>query len=152
MKSIATRLAPSFAAAALTFFAMSGSARADALPPDSCASVSDVGQTCTNAGPSYDQAGVCVSETCHSASPPDGGSDYPCALCEVSDAGSSGTDGGSSGDSGATTVRVDGGSGSAPSSSSSGCSATPESSDGTTGFVMLVLGMVGLSLTRKKRA
>jgi MYXO-CTERM domain-containing protein len=142
MKSIATRLAPSFAAVTITFFAMSGTARADVLPPDSCASVSDVGQSCNNAGTNYDQPGTCVSSTCPHASPPlaDGAvpaedAGTPCALCQV----------------GATTQRPDSGT-TAPTSSSSGCAAAPTSRDDSTGFVMIALGLLGLAFGRRNRA
>jgi hypothetical protein len=157
MKSFLSKLLP-FAAVAVTLVSLSGNARADALPPDACNSVSDVGQTCSNAGTNADEPGVCVAQTCHSASPPDGGSDYACALCEVpdggfpdagptaSDAGSTTTDGG-----GATTVRVDGGTTSSTDSSSGGCSATPDTRDGATGFAMLVVGMISLGLSRRKK-
>lgn len=157
MKSITSKLLP-FAAVAVTLVSLSGSARADALPLDACNSVSDVGQTCSNAGTNNDEPGVCVAETCHSASPPDGGTDYACALCEVPDGGdvivdSGTTDSGSGGGDGggATTVRDDAGTTSTP-ASSSGCSATPDTRDGATGFAMLVVGMIGLVLSRRKKS
>jgi hypothetical protein len=65
-------------------------ARADVPPPDEC--TGSVGATCSNAGPSNDQDGICTNETCtHSTPNGDGGvttSTYACVLCELSDCGS----------------------------------------------------------------
>ncbi|MEO7112371.1 MAG: hypothetical protein ABI183_18140 [Polyangiaceae bacterium] len=147
MKSIASRIVP-FAAVAVTLFSLSGTARADALPPSACEDVSLAGQACSVAGPNEDQAGTCVATTCpHSAHYEDGGfgpvTNDPCAICEAPDGGST------SGDGGAVTTRPDAGASSTP-SSSSGCSATPDTRDSATGFGMLVLGMIGLGLSRRK--
>lgn len=156
MKSIAHRIVP-FAAAATLTLSLAGSARADALPEDSCGATAHAGDTCNNAGAAFDEPGTCTSETCSSSHPDgDGGfttSNYDCLLCETGDGGSSTKDGGSSsGDGGAITTRPDGGTNGSTSSSSSGCSASPGERDGATGFAMLALGILGLAVTRKKRA
>lgn len=154
MKSIASRLLP-FAAVACTLVSMSGSAFADALPPDACQE-SQVGQTCDNAGSSADEPGVCVSGLCPHFNPEDGGeTQVACYTCEPSDGGTSNGDGGSTGDGGgAITTRPDGGSdnGTSSGSSSSSCSFSPGERDGAAGFAMFALGLVGLALSRKKRA
>jgi MYXO-CTERM domain-containing protein len=145
MKSIASLFVPVIAVA-VTLFSLSGTARADALPEDACSSSATVGQTCSNAGPSFDQAGVCANETCTSTHPSgDGGfstTTSPCVLCEST----------SSGDGGAITTRPDSGTTSSSSSSSSGCSASPNERDGAIGFTMLALGALGLAFGRRKRA
>jgi len=142
----------SFAAVAVTLFSLSGTARADALPQDSCASVSDVGQSCNNAGASFDEPGTCVASTCVSGTHlPDGGSTtgtYACTLCEVPDGGAA-SDAGSDG--GAITIRDDAGPGATPSSSSSSCSASPGTRDGATAFGMLAIGVLGLALGRRNK-
>lgn len=149
MKSIASRLLP-FAAVAVTLFSLSGTARADVPPPDACSDSASVGSSCTNAGDNHDEPGTCQNSSClHATHLEDGGvasGDEPCVLCVASDGGETTTDGGQ-----ATTTRPDGGTAAAP-SSSSGCSATPDTRDGATGFAMLVVGMIGLVLSRRKKS
>jgi MYXO-CTERM domain-containing protein len=155
MKSITKSLLP-FAAVAITLVSLSGNARADVPPPDACSDSASVGASCTNAGTNHDEPGTCENSSCpHSVPNADGGvttGDEPCVLCIASDGGTV-TDAGSGGDGGgAVTTRPDAGTDSTPASSSSGCSATPDSRDGATGFAMLVVGMIGLVLSRRKKS
>ncbi|HEX3344788.1 MAG TPA: hypothetical protein VHS09_09460 [Polyangiaceae bacterium] len=118
---------------------------ADVAPPDSCAT-SSIGQACSNAGPSYDAAGVCVASTCSHPSP-DGSTTYACAACELADAAAAPDSGGSGSSSGGGGSSSGGGSG----SGKSGCTLSPLARDGATGFGMLALGVGALVLARRRR-
>ncbi|MEO8874677.1 MAG: hypothetical protein ABI461_03740 [Polyangiaceae bacterium] len=138
-----------FSAAAITIslISSSGMAHADALPPNACEDVSQIGQSCDRAGSSENEPGTCVSSSCpHSTHYADGGfspTTYdPCAICEGPDGGAA--DAGN-GDGGATTTTT-------TSSSDSGCSASPSTRDGGAAFAMLAVGLIGLVLGRRKRA
>lgn len=148
-----SHLAP-FAAVAVTLVSLSGTARADALPQDACDFNLDAGAACDNAGPDYDQPGVCTTTTCLHPSADGGSAEYACLTCELSDAGVADagpkSDGGSTTDGGAVTTRPDGGDTAAASDDSGGCSMSPGERDGATGFAMLSLGVFGLALSRRK--
>jgi len=122
----------SLVAGSVALALLSSAARADVAPPDQC--TGQAGQACSNAGPSYDQAGVCVSTTCSHATP-DGSTQQPCVLCEIADGGAGSGDGGSS----------------SGSSSKSSCATSPATRDGATGLAMLALGVGALAWTRRRR-
>jgi MYXO-CTERM domain-containing protein len=121
---------------AITVFAAS-SARADVPPPDTC---TVPGQPCQNAGPQYDQSGVCVATTCTKQVPSaDGGMmpmTYACNRCEVPDGGS-----GVGGTGGSTTH---------PSSGSSGCAIAPGDA-GSGHAVPAIILLAGLALAAARR-
>jgi MYXO-CTERM domain-containing protein len=132
------RLRVCFSSAAIALVtAWSGAALADVAPPDECNGTA--GTPCSNAGPSANQSGTCVSTTCpHTGPGPDGGvvtTQNPCVLCEVQSSGSS-SGGGSTSSSGSSS----GGSG--------GCAVgvTPREGAGA----MLLVG-VGLLLASRRR-
>jgi hypothetical protein len=127
-------------AAAAAWMVAATDARADVAPPDSC---SAVGQACNNAGPSYNQAGVCVQSTCSHPLPDGGSSQYACPLCELSDSGTGSSGGSSSGSSSS--------SGGGGGSSKSGCATSPLARDGATGFAMLAAGLAALAWARRRR-
>jgi hypothetical protein len=113
-------------------------ASADIAPPDSCSNQGATGTACSNAGPNYDQAGVCTAETCERPGP-DGSTSYDCILCEIVDAGMSND---------ASPTKT------APSSpsSSGGCAYSPDVTKGLTGFTMFLVGLVALAFARRRRA
>jgi MYXO-CTERM domain-containing protein len=88
------RLLRSLLAAPITLAVLVAAPRvfADLLPPTSCDVGATAGQSCTTAGPSADEDGVCQTETCSSVNHlEDGGfgppNTYSCLLCELVDAG-----------------------------------------------------------------
>jgi hypothetical protein len=151
------------AATAAAILATSSAALADVAPPDGCPSGS-IGQACNNAGPAYDQPGICAPGTCYRGTPDGGSVSYPCTLCEPTDSGAVTTDGGSSSDasssggnsssggSGSSSGSSDGGStGGTSTSSKSGCATSPLTRDGATGLAMLALGVGALAWSRRRR-
>ncbi len=141
-----------FAAVAVTLVSLSGTARADVVPPDSC--TESAGATCDNAGPDHDQPGICTTAKCGHRGPDGGVEEIDCVTCELSDAGVADagpkSDAGPTTDGGAVTTRPDGGDTAAASDDSGGCSMSPGERDGATGFAMLSLGVLGLALSRRK--
>jgi hypothetical protein len=115
-------------------------ARADVAPPDTCTAP---GQSCTNAGPQFNQAGTCVATTCTRQVPsPDGGTTsmtYDCNRCTAGGTGGSG--GAGAGGAGGST---------SPSSKSSGCAVAPEHGDGGSLGVPISL-IAGLMLLAARR-
>lgn len=118
------------------------SASADVPPPDSCTTV---GQSCNNAGPSYDRPGTCVSTTCNRATP-DGSVEYQCSRCLVG----GGTGGGSGSGGGAATggVGSDAGNGSGA-SSDGGCGCAFAHEHPTMPALLAALGLAVLVIRRR---
>lgn len=158
-------------AAAAAILSSSAAARADALPPDGC---TQAGTACSNAGPMFDQPGVCTAEMCPHMTPDGGTTMVPCDICEPSDAGvtdagkdgassSGSSSGGSSGSSSGAGSGSSSGGGSGSSSGASGgggggnsgggggCALSPLARDGTAGLAMLALGIGALTLARRRR-
>jgi hypothetical protein len=165
-------------AAAAAILSSSAAARADALPPDACTQ-GMVGQACSNAGPMYDEPGICTAEMC----PRHEGGTTPCYLCEPTDAGvtdagkdgssssgsssggssgsssgassgssSGGESGGSSGGgSGSSSGGSEGGGGGKSGGGGGGCALSPLARDGTAGLAMLALALGALTLARRRR-
>lgn len=147
-------------ALALTTYALP--AGADVAPPDAC--TQGPGAACSNAGPNYDQPGICTTESCDRPGP-DGSTAYSCILCELADAAPStdasaavdanaGEAGVSTEDSGAPPAH-DAGATPPPaggSSSSGGCMYSAGTTKGLTGFTMFLVGIAALALGRRRRA
>jgi MYXO-CTERM domain-containing protein len=134
------RILAAVGAVLVTLAAGATRARADVAPPDACTAP---GQTCTNAGPRYDQAGTCVATTCTKQVPsPDGGSmsmTYDCNKCTAGGAGGSGGGGA-------------GGSTSPPPAKSSGCAVAAGRGDAGSLALAVALGAIaGLLLAARRR-
>lgn len=138
---------------AVLFAALSSAtlARADALPPNSCAG-SPAGATCDSAGPHYDQPGICVAKTCNR---PVVDASVDCSTCELAAPVDGGApDGAASADAGRPAEPADG-STSAPTASlqsdSSKCSIRAVGS-GSVGFGIIAIGgAVALAWMRRRR-
>lgn len=65
-------------------------ARADIPPPDTC---DEAGKACMNAGPAFDQPGMCFTRTC-TKGPPGEEVTYECLRCEAEGEGGAGGAGG----------------------------------------------------------
>ncbi len=139
-------------------------AAADVSPPDACLTQGP-GKACSNAGPNYDEPGVCTFEI-EQRPGPDGSISSGDIICELPDASSSdaapsedaapltedaalgvdagsetGTDGGAPA---ATTA--------APSSNSGGCQYSAGTTKGVTGLAMFLVGITALAFARRRRA
>ncbi len=153
--------------ALLAVVGSAGIARADVLPPDTCA-VEDLGQPCTNAGSNGDEDGTCQISTCTSLNYQcDGGSSGPCgstqtscSLCLPGSGSGSGSESKSSGSSSKSSESgsktSESGSGSEESNasstaSSSGCSASPSTSGATDGLLFFGLGGALVMASRRRR-
>jgi hypothetical protein len=114
-------------AAAAAVFSSSLAARADALPPDGC---TQAGVACSNAGPMYDEPGICTAEMCPHMNPDGGVTMVSCDICEPTDAGV--TDAGKT-DGASSSGSSSGGSSGSSSGASSGSSSGGSSGSGSGG-------------------
>jgi uncharacterized membrane protein YgcG len=147
----------------VAFSVLSSSARADVAPPDAC-NLTDVGKACSNAGPSYDQPGICTATKCTKYNPDDGGIfEYDCALCKLEgDAGMTGssTSGASGSTSGAGSASTGSGGGSSATGGDSGsakdptdessCTLTAGHREGAAAALLLVIGLGALGWARRR--
>jgi len=101
----------------------------DAGTPGNACAVETLGGSCTNAGPKFNERGVCAIGTCANGS--------SCSLCQLADGGTTSKDGG------AKT--------SSPSGSSSGCAAAPVGTGPLGGASLFGLGAVALALAVARR-
>lgn len=143
MNAIRTSLATGLCALALTF---SAAAHADLPPPDGC-TMKDA--ACTNAGPAYDQPGVCQDAKCTRVTP-DGPVTYDCLRCVASSGtgGASNTTGGASNTTGGSSST-----GGNASSGSSGCDCAVDrlGAERSLAAMMVGLGLAALFVSRRRR-
>jgi hypothetical protein len=116
-------------------FFLASAARADIAPFDTC---STAGQSCTNAGPSANQSGVCTKTTCSRPQPNGTSAQFDCFRCFPVDGGTSSS--GASGDGGSNSGGSRGG----------GCAGCSAGSVGARDVDPMALFALGALLLRRR--